>query len=110
MLGASAGGQVQASKALDLQTIPEVVRAARARLSPHLWDFASGGAESETTLRRNRSAFDELALRPRILRNVERRDTSTSFLDTRLALPVMLAPIGGIQHYDPGGAASVARA
>jgi isopentenyl diphosphate isomerase/L-lactate dehydrogenase-like FMN-dependent dehydrogenase len=39
-------------------TIPEIVRAARAALPANIWDFSCGGAESETTLRRNRAGFD----------------------------------------------------
>ncbi|MPZ13541.1 MAG: alpha-hydroxy-acid oxidizing protein [Chloroflexi bacterium] len=90
-------------------TIPEIVRAARARLAPHIWDFAAGGAESETTLRRNRAAFDCLTFRPRVLRDVRHRDLSTTFLGHSLSLPVMLAPVGSIQHFHPDGALACAR-
>ena len=44
----------------DLLTIQEIVDAARTRLSPQVWDYSCGGADTETTLRRNRSAFDHL--------------------------------------------------
>ena len=94
----------------EFLTIPEVVAAARARLEPHIWDFSAGGAASETTLRRNRAAFDTLAFRPRMLRDVSRRDLSTTFLGHPLALPVMLAPVGSIAHFDPAGALASARA
>jgi glycolate oxidase len=94
----------------DWLTIPEIVRSAHARLSTEIWDYSCGGAESETTLRRNRSAFDSLAFRTRILRGMARPDTSTTFLGFRLSLPVMLAPVGSIIHFDADGALAAARA
>lgn len=91
-------------------TIPEIVRAARAKLPANVWDYSCGGADTETTLRRNRSAFDTMAFRPRVLRGVSGRDTSTSFLGHRLSLPVMLAPVGSITHFDADGALACSRA
>lgn len=93
----------------DWQTTAEIVRAARAKLPQYLWDYAAGGAESETTLRRNRAAFDRIAFQPRVLRGVAGRDTSTTFLGHDLSLPVMLAPVGGVGHYTPDGALACAR-
>ncbi len=40
------------------QTLHEIVKAARENLAPGPWDYMAGGAESETTLRRNRLAID----------------------------------------------------
>jgi isopentenyl diphosphate isomerase/L-lactate dehydrogenase-like FMN-dependent dehydrogenase len=85
------------------------VIAAKKNLQPNIWDYVAGGAESEVTLRRNRSAFERFAFCPRALRDVSQRDTSIRFLDRRLDLPVMLAPIGSIAHLDPGGARTCAR-
>ena len=69
----------------------EIIRAAR-RLAQGSWDYLSGGTESETSLRRNRLAFDRLALRPRVLVDVSSVDRSTTVLGHRLRIPVMLAP------------------
>lgn len=91
-------------------TIPEIVLAAKAKLPINAWDYSFGGADTETTLRRNRTAFEYVALRTRVLRDVRVRDTSTTFLGHPLSLPVMLAPIGGPQNYDPEGALACARA
>ena len=45
-------------------TNEEIIRAARRRLAQGPWDYLAGGTESETSLRRNRLAFDRLALAP----------------------------------------------
>ena len=94
----------------DFVTNEEVVQAARRRLAQGPWDYLVGGTESETTMRRNRLAFDRLAFRPRVLVDVSSIDKSTTFLDHKLRIPVMLAPIGGLQNFDPEGGVAVARA
>jgi len=88
-------------------TNEEIVLAARRRLAQGPWDYLTGASESETTMRRNRLAFDRLAFRPRVLVDVSSMDRSTTFLGHHLRIPVMLAPIGGLHNFDPeGGAAS----
>jgi len=88
----------------------EIVRAARVRLPRALWDYLIGGAETETTLRRNRRALDALAFKPRVLRDVSAVDCGARLLGERLRLPVVLAPIGALQDFEAGGGASAARA
>ena len=94
----------------ELLTISEVVAAARRNVAPGPWSYLIGGAETETTVRRNRMAIDSLAFRPRVLRDVSRVDSSSSFLNHKVRLPVMLAPIGGLESIVEGGAATAARA
>jgi glycolate oxidase len=95
---------------LDFVSNEEVIRAARRNLSQAAWDYLVTGASSETTLRRNRLALDSLALRPRILRDVSRVDPSVALLGHRLRIPVILAPIGSMQHLSPDGAIGFAKA
>jgi glycolate oxidase len=90
-------------------TLQEIVAAARRNLAPGPWSYLVGGAETETTVRRNRLALDSLAFRPRVLRDVSRIDSTWTFLGEKVRLPVMLAPIGGLESIVPGGAADAAR-
>ena len=90
-------------------TLQEIVAAARRNLPPGPWSYLVGGAETETTVRRNRQALDAIAFRPRVLRDVSRVDASAPFLGRRMRLPVMLAPIGGLESIVEGGAAAAAR-
>ena len=92
------------------QNLHEIVAAARAKLDRNVWDYLIGGAETETTVRRNRLAIDSLALRPRILRDVNGTDTSGKFLGRTLKMPVALAPIGSIERFDKQACAAVADA
>src|SRR6185503_11443542 len=94
----------------EFQNLHEFVRKARSRLNQNTWDYIVGAAETETTMRRNRMALDEIAFRPRVLRNVARVDASVELFGRKLRLPVVLAPVGALELFDPGAAASVARA
>jgi isopentenyl diphosphate isomerase/L-lactate dehydrogenase-like FMN-dependent dehydrogenase len=100
---------VNAPPTEEFLTLQEIVAAARANLAPGPWSYLVGGAETETTVRRNRQALDSIAFRPRVLRDVSRIDSSASFLGVRTRLPVMLAPIGGLESIVEGGAAAGAR-
>ncbi|MGA3305900.1 MAG: alpha-hydroxy acid oxidase [Stellaceae bacterium] len=92
------------------QALHEFVRAARNALPTNYWDYLTGGAETETTLRRNRMALDSLAFRPRVLRDVSKIDTTATLFGKKTRLPVVLAPVGSIENLNPGGTAAVAKA
>jgi glycolate oxidase len=88
----------------------EIVQAARRNLVQTAWDYLAGASESETTMRRNRLAFDRLAFRPRELMDVSNIDTSTTCLGNQMRIPVMLAPIGSLQTFTPEGGAAATKA
>src|SRR5690242_1921189 len=94
----------------DFQCLHEFIPVARKKLSDHTWGYLVGAAESETTLRRNRMAIDSLALRPRVCVDVSKIDTSTKLFGKTWRLPVFLCPVGSLESFDPGGAATAGRA
>jgi isopentenyl diphosphate isomerase/L-lactate dehydrogenase-like FMN-dependent dehydrogenase len=91
-------------------TNQEVIMAARRNLTDNVWHYLTGGAESETTMRRNRFGLDSLAFRPRVLVDVSKIDTTAKFLGHKIKIPVMLAPIGSLQSITPAGGVAVAKA
>ncbi len=93
----------------DYQTLHEFIPAARARLSDNIWGYLIGATETETTMRRNRLALDQIALRPRVCRDVSRVDTTATLLGMKLRLPVMLAPVGSLESFHSEGAAEAGR-
>ena len=92
------------------QTLHEIVKAARINLNQNFWDYLIGGTESETTVRRNRQALDSVAFRPRVLRNTSEIDLTTRIFGKALRIPVIVAPVGSLQSFEPGGGATVAQA
>lgn len=92
------------------QALHEFVPAAERALSREIWGYLIGGAETETTVARNRAALDALALRPRVLRDVSAVSAAAEFLGHHLRLPVALAPVGSLESFHPEAGAAVARA
>src|SRR5437660_12528599 len=84
---------------VDFQNLHEIVRKARQNLDQNAWDYIVGGTETETTLRRNRMALDQIAFRPRVLRDVSKVDAAVERFGRKIRLPVMLAPVGSLETF-----------
>ncbi|HEU0198518.1 MAG TPA: FMN-dependent L-lactate dehydrogenase LldD [Nevskiaceae bacterium] len=84
--------------------------AARRRLPRFLFDYADGGAGTEYTLRRNVADLSGLALRQRVLGDVANVSLETTLFGERLAMPVVLGPVGLCGMYARRGEVQAARA
>ncbi|KAA0053522.1 peroxisomal (S)-2-hydroxy-acid oxidase GLO4-like [Cucumis melo var. makuwa] len=65
---------------------------ARLALPKMYYDFYSGGAEDEHTLRENIQAFYRITIRPRVLVDVSKVDMSTTILGHHISAPILVAP------------------
>ena len=90
-------------------TLPEIRKHAKKILPRDVWNFGDGGAETETTLRRNRRSIDRLAIRQDVLVDVREIDLSTSLLGVPLSWPVAIAPMGGLILFHPEGDVEMGR-
>ncbi|WP_375171983.1 FMN-dependent L-lactate dehydrogenase LldD [Marinobacter sp.] len=68
--------------------------AAQRRLPPFLFHYVDGGAYAEHTLKRNVADLSGIALRQRVLKNMEDLSLETKLFDETLSMPVALSPIG----------------
>ncbi|KAF9878129.1 peroxisomal -2-hydroxy-acid oxidase [Colletotrichum karsti] len=91
-------------------TISDVYEIAKARLPKPVWDYYITGADDEHTLERNQAVFRELLLRPQVLRNVSKIDTSTTVLGKRYDIPIAIAPSAYQKLVGGEGELDVARA
>ncbi len=82
---------------------------ARERISHMAYEYISGGAGDEHTLRWNREAFDRLRLRPRILVDVSKLDTRIKLLGRELPFPILLAPTAYHRLVHPEGEVATAK-
>jgi 4-hydroxymandelate oxidase len=73
--------------------VDDLAEQARALVAPEVWDYIDGGAGAERTLRANRTAFEGVRLRPRMLVDVSTCDTSTTLLGASLRSPIGVAPV-----------------
>ena len=83
---------------------------ARKRLPRMMFDYIDGGSYAEETLRRNVEAMQRVALRQRVLTDVSKLTLSTEVFGQKLAMPVILAPVGMAGLYARRGEVQAARA
>jgi L-lactate dehydrogenase (cytochrome) len=75
-------------------TVLDYRELARRKLPRQLFDYLDGGAYEEATMRANVADLERLLLRQVVMRDVSSRDSSVEVLGQRMALPVILAPVG----------------
>jgi len=85
---------------VKLINVHEYETTAQALIEPTAWDYYQGGSDDEVTLRANRSAFDRIRLRPRMLVDVRNIDIRTTVLGTPVSMPILVAPSAyhGLAH------------
>ena len=83
---------------------------ARERIQQEIWHYIADGGGDELTMRRNRTALDEVTVNPRFMIDIGNRDLSTTVLGDSISFPVMVAPAGGQRHVHPDGELATARA
>ena len=80
--------QLAPATALDYREL------ARRKLPRQLFDYIDGGAYEEATMHANVADLGRLLLRQVVMRDDSERDPSVEVLGQRLALPVILGPVG----------------
>ena len=95
------------SRAINIEDLRVL---AKRRLPRAIFDFFDGGAEDEVTLRGNRSAFENIRLLPKVLVDVSKIDTSIELFGKPSAMPMAIAPTGGISAGRYGAELILARA
>jgi 4-hydroxymandelate oxidase len=84
--------------------------AARDLIEPAAFGYQFGGANDELTLRENRRAWDDIAVRYRTMVDVSTRSLATTVLGLPLSLPVLVAPTAMQKLAHPDGEIGMARA
>lgn len=90
--------------------IADLMHLAHKRLPSGARGYLEGGGEGEWSLRRNRAAFGEVEIVPRVLRDVSQIDTSTTVLGSEIPFPIALSPVGAPRMFHHEGELAVARA
>jgi len=82
---------------------------ARERVPRMAYEYISGGAADEITLRWNRESFDRIRLRPKILVDVSNLDTRLTLFGQELPFPILLAPTAYHRLVHPEGEIATVR-
>jgi 4-hydroxymandelate oxidase len=94
---------------LDSADFDALEEKARAKLAPGAYAFAAAGADDEITVADNIAAWRRLRLRPRVLNDITKIDTSVKVLGRKLKTPIMIAPFGRHKLFHPEGERATAR-
>jgi len=96
--------QIEAINLFELET------KARELLPQRVYDHHASGANDEITLRENRVAYERIALLPRMLVDVSKRQMDTTALGEPVSMPILIAPTAfqGLAH--PTGEVATAKA
>jgi 4-hydroxymandelate oxidase len=87
----------------DLLDLTDFECAAKTVMPPMTWEYVSGAAADELTLRWNHEAYEKIRLMSRALVDVSQLDTRITLLDRELAFPILLAPTAYQKISHPDG-------
>jgi L-lactate dehydrogenase (cytochrome) len=90
-------------------TIADLRDLARRRVPRAVFDYVDGAAETETSYRRARAAYEGIEFQPRVLQDVSTLSTATTVLGAPTAVPFCFAPTGFTRLMHHEGEAAVAR-
>lgn len=90
--------------------LAEFEERARQVLPQMVYDYYAGGSHDEITLGENRTAFERIRMRYRVLRDVSTRRLGSDLLGQSLSMPVVIAPTAFQQLAHEEGELATARA
>jgi len=77
---------------LNCLTIGELEKLAAERMNKQTRDYYNEGADNCSTLMENKTAYDKYRIRPRVLRDVSKLDSSIDIFDQKNSIPLGVAP------------------
>lgn len=95
---------------MALLNVEDYRQEARRLLPRFVFDYLDGGSEDEVAVKKNRAAFEQIRLTPRLLNDVSVRDQSVDWFGRRLPTPIVIAPTGLNGLYRKDGDILLARA
>jgi 4-hydroxymandelate oxidase len=93
----------------DALNLFDVEALAHKRMSPMAWEYINSAAADEITARWNRTAFDQIRLKPRALMDVSTVDTRVKLFGDELPFPILLAPTALHRLAHPEGEVATAK-
>lgn len=102
--------RVQEQRLTRVLNYSDARQRARRILPKGLFEYIDGGSDDEITLARNRAAFSDVTLKPRMAVRNPDPDLRVKLFDTELSMPILTAPCGGMRLVNPIGDLGVARA
>nr|OQO19716.1 hypothetical protein B0A51_12776 [Rachicladosporium sp. CCFEE 5018] len=90
--------------------IPDLQKAASKKLPTSAREFYNSGSTDQITINENSTAFSKYRLRPRVLVDVSKADTSIALFGRKLEFPLGVSPAGMHAMAHPDGEKATSRA
>jgi len=94
----------------ELVNVFDYETAASETLPKLAYDYYRSGANDEITLHENHTAYERIKLKPRVLRDISKRDLTTTILGQTVSMPILVAPTAFHCLAHPEGEVATARA
>ena len=94
----------------DCHNFNDFRKLAKKKLPSPIFHYIDGGADDESTLRRNTESFNDCDLVPNILASVGKPDLSTTVFGKKINMPIFLSPAAMQRLYHHQGDLASARA
>jgi L-lactate dehydrogenase (cytochrome) len=91
-------------------SLADFQKMASVHMSPTAWAYVISGADDEISCRENARAYSKVFLRPRVLRDVQTVNCSTTILGQKSSLPFYTSPVGLGKMVHPDGECAIASA
>ncbi|KAK4626364.1 Oxidase FUB9 [Fulvia fulva] len=101
---------IPADKAPKIMCISDLQEAASKKLPAELREFYNSGSTEQITIHENNTAYRKYRVRPRVLRDVAKADTSTTLWGRKVSFPLGVSPAGIQAGAHPDGELATARA
>ena len=90
--------------------VADFQKLAESRMQDATYNYITTGSADEITLRENVEAFRRMKVFPPLLKGVSKADLSTTVLNRKIDMPILLAPVAAQRMFHPEGALASARA
>ncbi|WP_017444842.1 alpha-hydroxy acid oxidase [Gayadomonas joobiniege] len=94
----------------DIASLDDYKKYAKKNLSEQAWAYIAGASADEVTLRDNATAYQKIKLLNRVLSDVRQGNTAIELFGSRLAHPIITAPIAYQKLAHPDGELATAMA
>ena len=94
----------------DCHNVEDFRRLAKKKLPSPIFHYIDGGADDETTLKRNTESFNSCDLVPNVLADVSNVDLSTTVFGKKIDFPLFLSPTAMHRLYHHHGERAAAKA
>jgi len=91
-----------------IKSLPQVKEFAKNKISKKTWNWLENGAEWGNTSKLNIESYKKIKIVPRIFKYNSKSFAVSNFLNTKMKIPLLIAPMGHLTQFHKDGEAELA--